>query len=31
MMIATQHLIKTKEPENGFLIIGGIIKDDRLS
>lgn len=29
MMIATQQLIKTKEPENGFLIISHIIKDDR--
>lgn len=29
-MIVTQYLIKTKEPENGFLIINGIIKDDRL-
>lgn len=31
MVIVTQHLIKTKEPENGFRIIRGIIKDDGLS
>lgn len=30
-MRVTQHLIKTKKPENGFLIVSGIIKDDGLS
>lgn len=31
MMIATQNLIKTKEPENGFFVTHGIIKFDVLS